>query len=115
MLDSAGTANAGDLRVESDRNGRRRGNFLDQVVGHGAGEGGAADQEGYLLCIPREVDSGLAGGVARPDDEHSLPTHRRRLADGSAVEHAGPEESVDPGGSQAAPQRSPGSTNLHAS
>ena len=56
---------------------------LDEVVRHAVREVGAADRDRHAAALLREVDRGLAGGVAATDDDHRLAAARCALRDRS--------------------------------
>src|SRR6266436_1534491 len=77
--------------------------LLDEVVGHGAGEGCAAHEHDYFFRIFGKVHGGLAGGIRAADDVNGFAATRDGLRGAAAVIDAGALEAVDAGNIKAAP------------
>ena len=68
---------------------------LDEVVRHAVREVGAADRDRHGAALLREVDRGLARGVAATDHEHRMAAARAHFEIGRRVVHAGALEPLE--------------------
>ena len=82
--------------VETDADVLGPPDLLDEIVGHAHAQGSAAHEQRHRRHVPRQMHGRLARGITGADEEDVLTHERRRLRRRRAVEHAFPQQGVEP-------------------